>query len=283
MEEIIAEHLRVEQAHAFPGQGDAVDAGGIDRREIVDSNAAHAPEGQHRLLAVRPEHLGHDEIGFIGEIAPQQAGVRAFTLQIKFVVQRRFDLGHDVMWPDLVGRRMPALDKLAQCAQQFDIRADALGDAWPQNLDYDSWSERLQAVCFLLLRGGWPQDRRTSANSRAAYLRDRSRRSGVSSKDSYNAAIGAPSAARWRRAPACRETAAPDPAVARFVGDVTRRRVASRRKNLAELDEDRPSSIAPGGAARAWQVSSACGRGRNGRSQRSGRNRWACSTRSSSR
>ena len=113
VEEIVAEHLRIEEAHAFLGEPYAIDAGRVERGKIVDRNAAHALERQHALVGVRPDHFGHVEIVRAEEIAPQQRRVGAFALQVELVGQRRLDLVDDFAWPDLVGVRMKALDRAA--------------------------------------------------------------------------------------------------------------------------------------------------------------------------
>ena len=105
--------------------------------QIIHADAVHAFEGEHRFGRVRPEHFRHDEIVAGGEVAPEQARVRAFALQVELVRQRGFDLGHDLERADLVCRRMPALRQLAECTQQVDIGADARVNLRSQHLDHD--------------------------------------------------------------------------------------------------------------------------------------------------
>ena len=137
VEEIVAEHLRVEQAHAFLGQRDAVDAGRIERGQIVDADAVHAFERQHRFRCVCDQNTsGTIRSSPVGEIAPQQAGVRAFALQVEFVgaassrFRRRFRAAGSCPPPDAsaapvrraraAGRRRRAMRSWMSRTQHLD-------------------------------------------------------------------------------------------------------------------------------------------------------------------
>ncbi len=137
VKKVVAEHLSVEQAHAFLGERDAVDAGGVERSQIVHGNAARTLQGQHRSLRLRPEHFGYDKIVTGGEVAAQQRSVRAFTLQIQLVGERGFDLSDDIARTNLVRRRMPTLRNLTERAQQSDVGRDFGMDPRAQHLDHD--------------------------------------------------------------------------------------------------------------------------------------------------
>ena len=47
VEEIVAEHLLVEHPHALGGERLAIEAGGVDRGDVVAAHAVHALQGQH--------------------------------------------------------------------------------------------------------------------------------------------------------------------------------------------------------------------------------------------
>ena len=62
VEEVVAEHLRVEHAHALGRERLAVDAGGVERGDVVGRDAAHAFQRQRALGGVRPDHFRHVQV-----------------------------------------------------------------------------------------------------------------------------------------------------------------------------------------------------------------------------
>jgi len=219
VEEIVAEHLLVEQAHALGRQLAPVDAGGVERGDVVRGDAMHALEREHAPGRQRPDHLGHQQVGRIGEIAPQQAGVGALALQVELVAQRALDLRHHFQRLDAprigrVARRQPA-----QGAQQREVGGDALLHARPQHLHH-----HLAAVGEL----------------RGMHLRDRGRsqrlavEAGVELR--HRLAQRALDLGLRQRAVEGRDAVLQQRQLRRHVG---RQQVAAGGEDLAELDEDR--------------------------------------------
>ena len=219
VEEVVAEHLRVEHAHAAGGECLAVDAGGVERLDVVGRNAAHAFHREHAFAAVAPEHLGHVQLVAAGPGAAHQAAVGAFALQVEFGVERGFDFAHHFLRPDLVGRGVVAVGQRGQGAQQGDVVADALADAGAQHLHH-----HLAAV----------------VQARGVHLGDGSGRErgvfefGVQGVDGL-AQAGFDALARQF----AREGRDAVLQQRQFFGHVRRQQVAARGQHLAELHEDR--------------------------------------------
>ena len=142
-------------------------------------------------------------------------------MQVELVRQRRLDFDDDIARPDLVGVRMEALDRRGDRVQQRDIVRDALLDVGPQHLDDDLASARQRRRMHLRDRSG--RERRAVERSRSASL------------------IGAPSAfSIAARASASGNGATRSCSVVSSSATSARQQIAPRRKDLAELHEDRP-------------------------------------------
>ncbi len=223
MEEVVAEHLLVEQAHALGRELAPVDAGRVERGDVVGRDAVHALEGQHAVARQFPDHLGHLQVVRVGEVAPQQAGVGALALQIELVAQSALDLGHQFQRLDALGVGHVALGEPAQRAQQREVGGDALLDLRPQHLHH-----HLAAVGELGRMD----------------LRDRGR--------GQRFALEAGIELRHRLAQRALDLGLRQRAVegcdavlqqGELGGDVGRQQVAAGREDLAELDEDRPQFL----------------------------------------
>ena len=59
VEKVVTEHLAIEHAHTLGGQCLAIDASGIECRDVIAGNTVHAFEREHAIGAVRPDHLWH--------------------------------------------------------------------------------------------------------------------------------------------------------------------------------------------------------------------------------
>ena len=255
VEEVVAEHLRVEQAHAFLGERLAVDAGRIERGEVVDRDAVHALQRQHALVGVRPDApRARRDRREPSEIAPQQRWRWRLRAAGRARSSASFSIfGDDVARADLVGVRMGALDRRGERAQQRDVaRRSALADV------------RAAAPS--------PRPRGRPCRRRRVHLRDRSRRQ----RRVVEARVAARRSARRARVSidrarlAVRERRDAILQQRQLVGDVGRHQVAARRQDLPELDEDRPElgqrqsrSRAPRGSA----AMSPRGRGSSGAQQ----------------
>ena len=136
VEEVVAEHLLVEHAHALGGERLAVDAGRVQRGDVVRRDAAHALHRHRALRRVRPDHFRHVQIGRPGPVAAQQAGIAGLALQVEFGGQRVLDLGHDLARADLVRVGMRAFDDGGDALQQRDVAGDLAADVRAQHLHH---------------------------------------------------------------------------------------------------------------------------------------------------
>ena len=136
MKEIIAEHLRIEHADALRGQRPAVDAGGVQRSDIVAGNAVDAFESEHALGSVAPDHFGHIQVRRILPEPPDHRSVRAFALQVEFGGERGFDFAHHFPGADLVGVGMRAFDQRGNTVEQRDIAVDLFFDVGAQHFHH---------------------------------------------------------------------------------------------------------------------------------------------------
>jgi hypothetical protein len=123
MEEIVAEHLLVEHAHALRRQRLAVDAGGIQRGDVVGRDAAHALHRHRALGGVRPDHLRHVQVvRRVQPVAAQHAGIAAFALQVELGGESGFDFGHHLARANLVGARDECVRRSRRCdIEQGDV------------------------------------------------------------------------------------------------------------------------------------------------------------------
>ncbi|MCW0450641.1 hypothetical protein NB706_003475 [Xanthomonas sacchari] len=233
MEEVVAEHLGVEHPHALGRQRAAVDAGGVQRGDVVGGDAAHPLQGQRALGGVGPDHLRHVEVVRVQPETAQHAGVGALALQVQLRGEGGLDLGHHLARADLVGARMGALDQRGGRFQQGDVGVDLPLDVRAQHLDH-----HFAAV----------------VQRRRVHLRDRGRgqRFGVEGRERHR---DRPPQRLFHDAPRrlAVERAHPVLQQGQFLGHVRRHQVTPGGEDLPELDEDRPQVLqrqAQPGAAR---------------------------------
>ena len=136
VEEVVAEHLGVEQAHGVGSQRAAVDSGGIQGGDVIGRNAVHALQGQCAFAAVVPQHFGDIQLARALPVAAQHAGIGPFPVQVQLGGQGGLDLGHHLAWTDLLRPRMGALDHPGQGVEQGDVLIDLPVDARAQYLDH---------------------------------------------------------------------------------------------------------------------------------------------------
>ena len=238
VEEVVAEHLRVEHAHALGGERLAVDAGGVERGDVVGRDAAHAFQRQHALGGVRPDHLRHVQVGESGQKRRSTLALRAFALQVEFGGERGLDLGDDLARADLVGARMGALDQ----------RRHGLSRAMSAAICF-SMSGR--STLTTTSRGASRRRQR-----RRVHLRDRGRgqRRGVEVREGLARSAGPARASTMRARGFAIERRDAVLQQRQFVGDVGRHQVAARGQDLPELDEDRPEFLQRQAQARAARL-----------------------------
>ena len=228
VEEVVAEHLGVEHAHAFRGQRAAIDAGGVQRGDVVAGNAVHAFEREHALGGMAPDHVRHIQIRRILAVLahPEPADHRrvgALALQVELGRERGFHFAHDFARADLVGVGMRALHQCGDAAQQRNVAVDLFLDVGTQHFHHHFAPAR---------------------QARGVHLRDRRRRQrrGVEMLEGFADVL----AERGFDDPArgfAVEGRHPVLQQRQLGRDVRRHQVAAGRQDLPELDEDRPQLL----------------------------------------
>jgi len=241
VEEVVAEHLLVEHAHALGGQRPAIDAGSVERADVVGRNAAHALHRHRAFGGVRPDHFGHVQVGRVGPVAPQQAGVAGLALQVEFRRQRVLDRGDDLAWTDLVGVGVCAFDDGGDAFQQRDVAGDLLADVGAEYFHHD--------LAPAGQRGGVHLgDGRGGERGGVEMLEGLMDRATEFRFDQCTRAV-----AVERRDAVLQQ--------GQFFGDVGRDQVATRGQDLPELDEDRPQLLQRQPQARTARLRGDLGRG----------------------
>ena len=155
VEEVVAEHLGVEQAHALGGEQLAVDAGGVERGDVVGADAADPLHRQHAFARQRPVHFRH--VQFARSRA--RAGASGWRWRPRAAGRARrtaWSRSRDTtsLRPDLLGVRMVAVGQRRQRAQQVDVGFDLLADARAQHLDHHLAAVVQRGRVHLRDRGG---------------------------------------------------------------------------------------------------------------------------------
>ena len=241
MEEVVAEHLRVEHAHALRGERLAVDAGGVERGDVVATGCrARAPASARARRCATRSTSGTYRSGEPSQKRRSTRGIGAFALQVEFGGERVLDLGDDLARADLVGGRMRAVDQRRDRACSSAM-SSAICRSMPGRSTLTTTS-----------RGGASPIACSVAACTCAIEADAS---GVVSKLANATSIGAAERLLDQRARGVAVERRDAVLQQRqFVGDVRRHQVAARRQDLPELDEDRPELLQRQAQARAARL-----------------------------
>ena len=169
---------------------------------------------------VIPENLRYDQLVGIGEIPAQLAVIRRFTHQIQFVMKRFVELMNDGSQPQALSVTPEFFTKRRKQIQQFDVASDPFLHFGTQNLhrNFTPVVQRRE----MHLRNGSRRDRNAIERGKQLFRRCTQRFRYLS--DSQR---------RIER----RHTILQ---FFQFIGDFRRQQIASGRKHLPELDENRP-------------------------------------------
>ncbi len=109
----------------------------VERRHLVDRNAADPFQGHHPARRALPIDGGDAEILVAHEIVGHLGGGGGLEAQIHFLHHRVGEGPHRLGQMQAPRRRHRALDHLGHPAEQLDIAGEFGLDAGPENLDGD--------------------------------------------------------------------------------------------------------------------------------------------------
>ena len=137
VEEVVAEHLREEDAHAVLGELRNVGAGGLEARALADRHAVDALHDHDVGAAVIPVHLRHVQQLGSGEVALQLRGVGGLAHQVELIENGLLVFRDQLARPQPPALRPVAVREIGERLQHLQIPLDHRAHARPQHLDHD--------------------------------------------------------------------------------------------------------------------------------------------------